>query len=481
MKICVLQDQYRDSHSPLADYAYLFDPSPWLIEAGHEVQVFGVTKANAAQAVIAAQGQGFDIFFNLCDAHWDEDRPGMEVAYALEHFGCAYTGSTFAGWELTREVQKLVARSAGHLAPMDFVVKRGELLPEEFFSFPLIVKHPHSYSSIGLTPQSVVHSLPELQDQINRMAEIYGSALVEEYIPGPEYTVLVAENPDDAVSPHVYVPMEFVFPSGEHFKHFDLKWRAELPMRIVPPGPIRIQLEQMARDVFLGLRMCSYARMDVRQHEETGELYFLEVNVHPAVFNRHEEAACSDVILEHDPYGYSHFIDTLIRSAFKRKPQALTWKRSYRPGYGYCLEAIRNIAEGETVIVYEGVARSMYSRSYAEANFDPTHFYRYAWPLSDNVYTGIGNPNPAEWRPINHSCDPNLWREGLNYTARRFIQAGEELTLDYSTFCTDFTSPFSCTCGTSICRGTVTGQDYRTISWRYGDHVSDYVRYKRES
>ena len=74
----------------------------------------------------------------------------------------------------------------------------------------------------------------------------------------------------------------------------------------------------------------------------------------------------------------------------------------------------------------------------------------------------------------NHSCDPNLWWGGDYYSliTRRPVRADDEVTLDYGTItdATDFT--MDCGCGTSRCRGQVTGQDWRLpdLQDRYGPH-----------
>ena len=38
------------------------------------------------------------------------------------------------------------------------------------------------------------------------------------------FTCLIAENPDDAANPITFKPVEFIFPDGESFKHYDMKW-----------------------------------------------------------------------------------------------------------------------------------------------------------------------------------------------------------------------------------------------------------------
>ncbi|HLN18434.1 MAG TPA: SET domain-containing protein-lysine N-methyltransferase [Acidimicrobiales bacterium] len=73
----------------------------------------------------------------------------------------------------------------------------------------------------------------------------------------------------------------------------------------------------------------------------------------------------------------------------------------------------------------------------------------------------------------NHSCDPNLWHDGtFSLATRRDVAAGEELTVDYTTQTADPEWAMACTCGATLCRGLVTGDDWRRpdLQQRYGDH-----------
>lgn len=74
---------------------------------------------------------------------------------------------------------------------------------------------------------------------------------------------------------------------------------------------------------------------------------------------------------------------------------------------------------------------------------------------------------------LNHSCDPNTWHhDTFTIVVRRDIAPGEELTIDYATHSglADFRMP--CRCGVPVCRGEVTGGDWRRpeLQQRYGDH-----------
>ena len=62
------------------------------------------------------------------------------------------------------------------------------------------------------------------------------------------------------------------------------------------------------------------------------------------------------------------------------------------------------------------------------------------------------------------------------------IAPGEEITMDYATFCNEHMEEFECFCGASECRKTIRGTDSKEpFMERYGDHVSDYVRTRRLS
>ncbi len=154
------------------------------------------------------------------------------------------------------------------------------------------------------------------------------------------------------------------------------------------------------------------------------------------------------------------------------------------PGTGgdYGVFATRAYRAGDRVIVFEERPHHLVTRGHVEACWDERRrewFARYAWPLTDEVWV-TWSEDPEEWRPVNHSCDPSAWLEGLDVVARRPVAAGEEITLDYATLRDEQMQAFECACGASGCRGVVRGTDYlEEFVDEYGNHVSDHVRRKR--
>ncbi len=80
----------------------------------------------------------------------------------------------------------------------------------------------------------------------------------------------------------------------------------------------------------------------------------------------------------------------------------------------------------------------------------------------------------------NHSCDANLGVRGeITFIALRDIGAGEELTHDWC-ITDDDDSSTTCSCGSSNCRGTLTGKDWQRLELqkRYAGYFSAYLAEK---
>jgi D-alanine-D-alanine ligase len=268
--------------------------------------------------------RGFDIYMNMCDGAADEDRPGMDVVLALEALNVPFTGAASDFYEPTREQMKQVCKEFGIHAPRGVTIRTLDpTWPLKVrMQYPLIVKHPNSYGSIGLIKESRVTDPMALRVQAERMVNLFGGALVEEFIEGREFSVLVSENPDDSSMPVTYIPVETLFPEGEKFKHSDMKWTRYNEMSCIPveePG-LSQRLREITSRLFLGLNGTGYGRCDIRMDGE-GDLYMLEINPQGAVFYPPEIPGTADYILSFDPRGHRGFLELLFRAAMKRPLQ----------------------------------------------------------------------------------------------------------------------------------------------------------------
>lgn len=91
----------------------------------------------------------------------------------------------------------------------------------------------------------------------------------------------------------------------------------------------------------------------------------------------------------------------------------------------------------------------------AKLGWDHPHYLQ----IGADTFLGPCKGSPGDY--VNHSCAPNAYVQNTVLVALKPIQAGEEITFDYSLTSTVACSTFQCTCGASNCRGVV--GDYSTI------------------
>ena len=84
----------------------------------------------------------------------------------------------------------------------------------------------------------------------------------------------------------------------------------------------------------------------------------------------------------------------------------------------------------------------------------------------------------------NHSCDPNLWLVGpYELASRGDLDAGQELTVDYATISGGAGFVMVCDCGTELCRGSLTSEDWRRrdLQERYQGHWAPALQQRIDS
>lgn len=319
MRICLLtnQDLLADPF-PADDWPC--DPRPHLPEAHWEVEC--LRKATSVAQVTRRIGQGFDVYFNLCDGAADQDTPGIEVVRTLEAHGVAFTGATSEFYEPSREAMKAACRAEGIATPAYAFARSDDEVERAAreLRFPLIVKHYSSYASVDLSRRSRVMTPAGLRQQARKIIRRHGRALIEEFVEGEECTVLVAENPDDPARPHTYPPLRYRFPEGETFKHAKVKWVDYDRMSALPvdDAALDARLRDVSARFFVALRGASFGRCDLRVDRD-GTPFMLEINPNCGVFYPASDPGSADLCLAHDAEGHAGFTRRLIRAALARR------------------------------------------------------------------------------------------------------------------------------------------------------------------
>ena len=461
MKICVLQPDYSTS---IVDYRH-YDPPRDLgpLLPGHTVDHVALHKLTTYKQIKELSHQGYDIFVNLNEGYLEWDVPSIDVIHSLELFNLPYTGPPAHLYHLPKPLEKYVAYAAGVLTPAHGLVRNaadvGSVATR--LRYPLFVKPAFAGDSLGVDEHSLVHTATELQAKVDALLTEWDEVIVEEFVDGREFTVLVLGSTEESGSCRAFKPVEFLFPEGSRFKTYALKTSDLHPSANVPvtDSALSQRLKEAACKVFTAFGGVGYARMDFRMNA-AGELFFLEVNFTCSVFYTGGYEGSADYILQHDGIGPAGFAELIIAEGLARhRRRRKRYRMQGNSISGYGIFATEALVQGDVIFHGEGRAQRLVTRRHVASHWqadDRRAFRHYAVPLSAEVYA-LWDEDPMEWAPQNHSCDPNAEFRGLDIVARRDIAAGEELTLDYAMIMNEQSEPFRCTCGAASCRGDIRG------------------------
>lgn len=468
MKICVLQPDYSTT---AVDYQY-YDPARNLSSLLPNVEFHHVllNKLTTYKQLLALSKQGFDCFVNLCEGYLEWEVPSIDVIYTLELLNLPFTGPNSLLYDPPKELMKYVAYTEGVATANYALIDTTDNLEEQIkqLNFPLFVKPAKAGDSLGIDDTSRVDDLASLQQKVSQLLNDYPQLLVEEYIAGREFTVLVAADANDEKKCRVFQPIEFIFPEGRTFKTYALKTSELHPESNIPvtDPSIKQQLTESAQRIFRSFGGVGYARMDFRMND-AGKLFFLEVNFTCSVFYTDGYEGSADYIIKADGIGQPGFLKHIIEEGIarhKRRQKKYVMKGNSIDGFG--IYANTYIAEGEIIFKGEERPQRIVSKRWVEENWLPEEkllFKHYAVPLSTEVYV-LWDNNPSEWAPQNHSCRPNTAYKGLNMVALHPIFPGQELTLDYADLLNESAETFECQCGTPDCRKTISGAKGNSVT-----------------
>ena len=265
--------------------------------------------------------QSIDLIFNLFEGFDGRPETEGELARILEELKIPFTGCSSSALKLSLDK----VRTRGLLAASGIPTPGQQILTPPTISsfhlgFPCIVKPLAEDASHGLSEESVVHDFASLENQVQKISHHFGGkALVEEFIDGREFNVIVTGNSRltvPAISEIVYT----LPPDKPRILTFEAKWeenslyykntKATCPAQISLNE--REKISGIARKTFKLTGCRGYARVDFRQDSE-GNFKVLEVNPNPDISP--DSGAARQVTAA--GMTYSRFIEKIIRLALK--------------------------------------------------------------------------------------------------------------------------------------------------------------------
>lgn len=251
-----------------------------------------------------------DIAFIALHGEYGEDG---EVQKVLEDVGMPYTGSGVipSALGMNKIFSARLLKAYGLDVPEYVPVRKGYhpgqlKLP---FDFPVVVKPVDRGSSVGTM---IVRKHSELHEALENAFQFSDNAMIQEYIPGREFTCGVIDDEDETIA----FPVTEIIPKAATFFDYHSKY-TQNASREITPAEISEKETKKIQDI--AVRVHKYigaygmSRTDfILGHN--GKLYVLEINTIPGM------TPTSLLPQEAIKYGLSfpQLLDKIIKSGFRR-------------------------------------------------------------------------------------------------------------------------------------------------------------------
>ncbi|MFE8072557.1 ATP-grasp domain-containing protein [Marinobacteraceae bacterium S3BR75-40.1] len=265
-----------------------------------------------------------DLVLNFCDTGYLNRLPNEpNVPALLELLDLPYTGSPPSAMHRCNDkaMVRLLAANHGIPVPNETLIdlradpmRRPEL-------YPAIIKPNAGCGSLGVTPDSVVHTPAEADAYLHRLAEEtnWQRALAQDFLDGAEYTLGLIGNPDQGftVLPPLEIDYSHLDPGLPPILTYGSKADPDSPywqeLRFKQADIDDITYAQMVEHstfLFERLGLRDYARMDFRAGAD-GVPRLLEPNFNPT-WNYDAKMA---LMAGWAGYGYGEFLDMILTAA----------------------------------------------------------------------------------------------------------------------------------------------------------------------
>ena len=281
-----------------------------LRKMGYETEQVG----NAFQVIESlASGKRWDLVFNIAEGLYGDGRESV-IPAILDQYKIPYvfSGPVIMGLSLNKHLTKLIVRSAGVPVSPGVLISEIHDLKKCNLEYPLFVKPVSEGTGKGITEKSLVNDPDELKKMVEWILSRFNQpALVEEYLPGREFTVGIIGTGDDSVA---IGGMEVIcannLPYSVEVKENYLEYCQYKPL----DKDIEVECKKVALDAWKAISAVDGGRVDLKA-DKKGKICFIEANPLAGLNPIH-----SDLPILARLYGidYQKLMEMIMKSARKR-------------------------------------------------------------------------------------------------------------------------------------------------------------------
>jgi D-alanine-D-alanine ligase len=277
---------------------------------GHETEPIG----NVFQLIEAiSAGKKWDIVFNIAEGLYGDGRESV-VPAILDQYKIPYvfSGPVIMGLSLNKHLAKMVVAAAGVPVSPGCLITELKDLNKCNLNYPLFVKPVSEGTGKGITEKSLVNSYAELAKMVEWiLTEFQQPALVEEYLPGREFTVGVVGYKEEAAA---IGGMEVMTANNLPYS-VEVKENYQNYCKYKPlDADIIDECKSVALSAWKALNAVDAGRVDLKA-DRNGNICFIEANPLAGLNPIH-----SDLPILSRMYGieYQTLMEMIMKSAIKR-------------------------------------------------------------------------------------------------------------------------------------------------------------------
>lgn len=281
---------------------------------GHETERIG-NGMSLCKRLVA--GDRWDLVFNIAEGIYGRSREA-QVPSLLELYQIPYTLSDplVCAVTLDKAITKTIVRASGYNTPNYFVLHDLSEISQVNLRYPLFAKPLAEGTGKGIAANSRIASPDGLMQVCQNLLVMYKQpVLVEEYLPGREYTVGVIGNGSEA---RVLGTMEVILrePEKGTIYSYEAKenWQHLVAYSTPRPGLALDIVEALALGSYLALECRDAARIDIRL-DAAGDPSFMELNPLPGLNPIHSDLP---MIAYRAGLTYNDLIRAILNSAIRR-------------------------------------------------------------------------------------------------------------------------------------------------------------------
>ncbi len=267
------------------------------------------------------------IVFNIAEGLRGESRES-QIPAMLEMLGVPYTGSGPMALAVALDkawTHKLLAANEIPSPRFQVFTSPSEEL-DDGLELPAVVKPLAEGSSKGIRDNSLVKDEASLRERLSRIIKTYKQpAIVEEFLPGREFTVGLVGNDPPTVLPIVELLLNKLPKGASSLYSYEAKWVWDVPEKPLDifscpadlSKELRGEIEQIAVKTFRSLSCRDVCRIDMRLDAE-GKPRVIEVNPLPGLIPDPDAHSCLPEAAMVARYTYDQLICTILWQALKR-------------------------------------------------------------------------------------------------------------------------------------------------------------------